>query len=332
MYKHIFIPIDETSLSMLVIERGLALARSLGARASFLYLTPDASDLIEGDAGLLHAMAPTLFARKYLWADGYAEAKARAWARMYGVEAAFIGGSSKGKVYEEIIAAAQDRGAELIVVGSHGRSTVLQRLFDSVTVKLILHSPLPVFVVETGVAPESVKSRVIAGFREEHAAWLALADRLVDALREPQACDPAVIDDALALLGRVAGEIHGPREARLLEALNASDQGAAAALTRIRTQHEDEPGLFAALRTAWERRATGGHAAARTAAAAWRDFVVAHVRDENNMLLLRADDSLSEADWHKVATEVLAADWQAARAQRKNDYHRLLARFDGEDS
>lgn len=327
MYKHILVPIDETPLSMLVIERGLALARSLSARTTFLYVNPDASDVIDGDAGLLHAMAPALFARKYLWADGYVEAKARAWAQMYSVEADFICSPGKGKVYEEIIATAGARGAELIVAGSHARSSVFRRMFESVTLKVILHSPLPVFIVETGVAPETVKSQVVSCFREEHAAWLALADRLVRVLAQPQACDPVAIDEALAFLERFAEEIHGPKEARLLQALNASDDEQPG-LARIRGQHEQEPVLFNGLRQAWALRDTNGLAAVLAAAQAWRDFVVDHVREENNMLLLRADDALSEAAWKKVGAEVLGPEWQSSSADRKDEYRRLFARFE----
>lgn len=328
MYKHILIPIDESALSTLVIERGVELARTFGARACFLYLHPDAGKLVDGDAGLLHAMAPALFARKYLWADGYVEAKARAWARMHGVEADFVGGLGKGKIHEGIIATAQARGADLIVVGSHGRGMVVQRLIDSVTVKLILHSPLPVFVAETGVVPETIKSRVIACFREEHAAWLALADRLVAALSvAPARLDSGLIDDALALLARFASEVHGPKEAQLLAALHASG-GNEAELERIRAQHDEEPIRFDALLSAWRDRERLGPAQMVAAADAWRAFVATHLRDENHMLLLRADDVLSGADWERVGATILDAGQRSQSVERQDAFRALFARFE----
>ncbi|ATE61242.1 universal stress protein [Thauera sinica] len=326
MYKHILIPIDESALSMRVIERGVELARAFGARASFLYLQPDAQDIIDGDAGLLHAMAPALFARKYLWADGYVEAKARAWAQMNGVEADFIGGVSRGKVHEEIVATAAARAADLVVIGSHGRTTRLQKLLDSVTVKLILNSPLPVFVAETGVAPQTARDRLIARFREEHAAWVALTDRLVDALAadEPR-IDAALMDDTLDFLARFSSEAHGPKEARLLAALEAG--GAAAGLATIEAQHDEEPRRFAELQAAWRRRGDAGIAPARAAAMAWQDFIVAHVRDENRLLLLRADDALSEAGWARLGQEIDGTERPAQREARDDEFRRLFARF-----
>ncbi|WAG81567.1 universal stress protein [Metapseudomonas furukawaii] len=327
MYKHLLIPIDESALSMRVIERGVELARAFGARASFLYLQPDAQDIIDGDAGLLHAMAPALFARKYLWADGYVEAKARAWAQMNGVKADFIGGVSRGKVHEEIMATAAARAADLVVIGSHGRTTILQKLLDSVTVKLILNSPLPVFVAETGVAPETVKDRLIARFREEHAAWVALTERLVDALTVDEShIDTALVDDALDFLARFSREAHGPKEARLLAALEAVG-GAAAGLATIEAQLEEELQCFAELQAAWCRRGEAGIAPARAAVMAWRDFIVSHVRDENRLLLLRADDMLSEAGWARLGQEVDGPGRQVQRDAYNDEFRRLFARF-----
>jgi nucleotide-binding universal stress UspA family protein len=62
--------------------------------------------------------------------------------------------SAKGRVIgghpgEALIAAAQQQGADLIVVGSHGRQG-LQRLFlGSVAENVVRNSPLPVLVVRT---------------------------------------------------------------------------------------------------------------------------------------------------------------------------------------
>lgn len=327
MFKNILIPVDESALSMMVIERGVELARAFGARVTFLYLSPDAQDILHGDAGLLHAVAPGLFARKYLWADGYVEAKALGWARVAGVKAAFVGGVTSGRIHEEIVAAAQAQGADLIVIGSHGRASVLHKVFDSVTIKVILHSPLPVFVAETGIAPESTKSRLIACFRDEHAAWIALVDKLVEALRPDAATlDADLVDDALAFLERFTREVHGPKEERLLAALNAS-AGEDAGLARINAQHMEEPQYLAALKVAWGAHQKDGLEAALAAAAAMRGFIAEHLADENRMLLLLADDALSDADWERVGSEIFNVEWQELSAARQHEFGRLFARF-----
>lgn len=327
MYKNILIPIDESALSMLVIERGVELARAFGARVTFLYLSPDAQDILKGDAGLLHAVAPGLFARKYLWADGYVEAKARGWARVAGVEANFVGGVASGRIHEEIVVAAQAQGADLIVIGSHGRASVLHKIFDSVTVKVILHSPLPVFVADTGVAPETTRSRLIACFRNEHAAWIALVDKLVEALRpEAATLDAGLVDDVLAFLERFGREMHGPKEGHLLAALNAS-AGSNTGLARIHAQHAEEPLRLAALRAAWGAHRQEGLAEVRTAAMALRVFIAEHLADENRMMLLRADDTLSDTDWERVGSEIFNTEWQEQSAARQHEFGRLFARF-----
>ncbi|THF60366.1 universal stress protein [Pseudothauera rhizosphaerae] len=328
MYKNILIPVDESSLSMLVIERGVELARVFGARVTFLYLQADAQNIVDGDAGLLHAMSPLLFARKYLWADGYVEAKALAWARMSGVEAGFVGALNKGRVHEEIVEAARRCAADLIVIGSHGRRSVLQKILDSVTVKVLLHSPVPVFVAETGVMPEPMKSRVIARLRDEHADWMALADQLVAAL-DAERVDSDWIEDALACLARFSAEVHQPKETRLLAALRGSNGEQCEGLEEIAAEHEEEAGLFADLSHAWNARASGGMGLVRDAAEKWRALVRRHVKAENGALLLQAERALSDAAWQKVGYEVFGDDRQAASIAHQDEFRQLFARFKG---
>ena len=49
--------------------------------------------------------------------------------------------------YAAILNVANDRGCDLIVVGSHGRSGLSSLLLGSTTMKILAHSTIPVLVV-----------------------------------------------------------------------------------------------------------------------------------------------------------------------------------------
>jgi nucleotide-binding universal stress UspA family protein len=48
--------------------------------------------------------------------------------------------------YEAIIATAKQRGCDLIVMGSHGRSGIAAIVLGSVTTKVLTHTKIPVLV------------------------------------------------------------------------------------------------------------------------------------------------------------------------------------------
>lgn len=57
--------------------------------------------------------------------------------------------TSTGKPYEVIVQIAKERRADLIVVGSHGRTVIERLLMGSVTERIIGHSETAVLVVKT---------------------------------------------------------------------------------------------------------------------------------------------------------------------------------------
>jgi nucleotide-binding universal stress UspA family protein len=70
----------------------------------------------------------------------------RAQERMPGAQALL----RRGTPWEEIIGAARDKGAELIVIGTHGRRGISHLLIGSVAEKVIRASPVPVLTVRSG--------------------------------------------------------------------------------------------------------------------------------------------------------------------------------------
>ena len=54
---------------------------------------------------------------------------------------------SKGMAWERIIAVAHDAGADLIVLGTHGRTGLKHALIGSVAERVVRHSPIPVLTI-----------------------------------------------------------------------------------------------------------------------------------------------------------------------------------------
>jgi nucleotide-binding universal stress UspA family protein len=53
-----------------------------------------------------------------------------------------------GQLHQAIIAAAEDKGCDLIVMSSHGRSGLSMLLIGSVTNKVLTHAKTPVLVCQ----------------------------------------------------------------------------------------------------------------------------------------------------------------------------------------
>jgi nucleotide-binding universal stress UspA family protein len=147
IYQHILIPTDGSALSAKGVEEGVKLARSLGSRVTFLIATTPFSSM--GDLGHAFAGAPEAFRRQaleYLNEDALkALAAASSVAEAAGVTAGAIKVESDHP-HEVIIDTAKSKGADLILMASHGRSGLKAAFLGSVTQKVVAHSHLPVLI------------------------------------------------------------------------------------------------------------------------------------------------------------------------------------------
>lgn len=320
MFKHILVPIDETQLSMLVIGQAIELAALHGARISFLHLSPDAGGLVDGDAGLLHAMAPELFARKYLWRDGYIRAKALGWAQTAQVETAFVGAVEQGPLHSQILHAAEVEGADLILMGSHWRGSLLERIFGSVSVKLLLNTRLPVLISPAGPDELSPRNVVIAQFREMHAVWISLLDRLLGWLdAESEGSDDLSLrlQQGLALQARIADEVH----AILMQPPFVDDLPARQQADRF---FADLKAYREALEQCWQNSAAGDSAALVDALQQLRHCLIERVVEENNRLLQQAEAQADADNWTRAAQIIDSEHWRSRREQLRAELSALL--------
>jgi nucleotide-binding universal stress UspA family protein len=146
MYRHILIPTDGSELAGRAVHHGLALAKAVGAKvtavtveASFDVYTVPASKVHEmSEAFAEHAERVKAHAQKIL--DRVAEQ-----ARAAGVPCD-IAQIEEDHPYEAIIEAAEQRGCDLIIMASHGRSGIAAIVLGSVTTKVLTHTKIPVLV------------------------------------------------------------------------------------------------------------------------------------------------------------------------------------------
>jgi nucleotide-binding universal stress UspA family protein len=144
MYRHILVPTDGSELAHKAVAHGLLLAKSVGAKVialvvepSFYDLPPSKMNLISGAfeeyAKLAKAHASEVLSRV---AD---EAKSA------GVACETMQ-MTHDHPYEAIVATAEEKGCDLIVMASHGRTGIAAVVLGSVTTKVLTHTKIPVLV------------------------------------------------------------------------------------------------------------------------------------------------------------------------------------------
>ncbi|MBR1215042.1 universal stress protein [Bradyrhizobium sp. JYMT SZCCT0180] len=142
MYRHILIPTDGSNLAQRGVAHGLALAKSLGAKVSVIFVVEPFSEMT---GRFQEAVARYAELRKEQAAstlDGAAKS-----AREAGVACETIQ-VENGQPHQAIIAAAEDKGCDLIVMSSHGRSGLPMLLIGSVTNKVLAQAKTPVLVCQ----------------------------------------------------------------------------------------------------------------------------------------------------------------------------------------
>jgi len=125
MYQHILIPTDGSELAERGVTHGLALAKSVGAKVSIIYVVEPLLAVTGDFASVLD--------------------RAENAAREAGVTCETIQVENVPPD-QAIVAAAEDKGCNLIVMSWHGRSGLSTLLLGSVTNKVLTYAKTPVLV------------------------------------------------------------------------------------------------------------------------------------------------------------------------------------------
>jgi len=147
MFKHILIPTDGSDRSDKALRHGAALAAATGAKLTILYVTRPLHSLV-GEPVSVGAMPDEAraYVHEYMTADAEACLSA---AKSIAEEAGVSGDTVRMEhehVYQAIIETAGERGCDLILMASHGRSGLSAVVLGSETVKVLTHSTIPVLV------------------------------------------------------------------------------------------------------------------------------------------------------------------------------------------
>jgi nucleotide-binding universal stress UspA family protein len=145
MFKHILVPTDGSQLSAETVDRAIAFARETGAKITFFFAKPDYPVAFYGEGALIDPTTPDKFAEMAEQQAQEILAKHEAAAKAAGVVSASASAVSDIP-YEAIIAAAEEAGADLIFMASHGRRGISGLLLGSETQKVLTHSKIPVLV------------------------------------------------------------------------------------------------------------------------------------------------------------------------------------------
>lgn len=143
-YQHILVPLDGSKLSHVALEGVMPIARSIGARITLVSVVDGA--MCNSFEALAHAEQVSVLDAVSHYLDGVA-----ADLRSEGFEAEphvlQAGGFTPAELIIEI---AEDVGADLIAMSTHGRHGLEKALFGSVATAVLRNSPVPVLVFPQG--------------------------------------------------------------------------------------------------------------------------------------------------------------------------------------
>ncbi|MBX2925969.1 MAG: universal stress protein [Chitinophagaceae bacterium] len=143
-YKKILVAIDNSSCSMKAAKTGFALAHSLKATVGLLYVVDKSREVVNADLGITPQQSGTVLLNE-------AEKTIEQYIRLYDGVDKVERFAPEGMPGQEIINVSQEWPADIIVMGTHGRSAVSKMLTGSVAEYVIRHSTIPVLITPPGM-------------------------------------------------------------------------------------------------------------------------------------------------------------------------------------
>jgi nucleotide-binding universal stress UspA family protein len=144
MFKHILLATDGSSASEHAATMAIGLARTHAAKLTAVYVVDPYPYLSMGEANPYGFQAYMGAAHKQA-ADAHAQVDAlcKRGGTPVALEARMVEEVSVGT---GIIQTAKNEGADLIVLGSHGRTGIARLMLGSVANKVVAESPIPVLI------------------------------------------------------------------------------------------------------------------------------------------------------------------------------------------
>jgi nucleotide-binding universal stress UspA family protein len=144
MYQNILIATDGSELSAKGIRHGVRLAKALGAQVCITTATEPWEAIVVGEVAVV--ITPQQYTETSAANAAQTLRKAKEIADEEGVAAQTLHVSERHPA-EGIIEAAKERGADLIVMASHGRRGLSRLVLGSQANEVVTHSTIPVLIV-----------------------------------------------------------------------------------------------------------------------------------------------------------------------------------------
>lgn len=138
-YRNILIAVDSSRHSLKAAEQGLQLAQELGAKVALVFVLDPNLEAGNVDAGIMPTQAKAQLEEE-------AQLTFETLKGQY-PKISMEHFMPEGQPQEELLKLSHDWQADLIVMGTHGRTGLLHLLMGSVAEHLLRHSKVPVLVV-----------------------------------------------------------------------------------------------------------------------------------------------------------------------------------------
>ena len=143
MFKHILVPIDGSATSLAALDKAAGLARAFGAKVSAVFVI-DPYPFTGVGADFAYGQDQYLNAAKGEATAAIDAARARLQATGVVADTQVVEAHT---VWRGILEAAEMVGADLLVMGSHGRRGLEKLVLGSVTQSVLSHTKLTTLVV-----------------------------------------------------------------------------------------------------------------------------------------------------------------------------------------
>lgn len=141
-YKKILIAVDGSEYAMTAARKGLELSHQLDAVTGLVFVIDSSKALANPDLGITAEQVKVILKRE-------AEQTLDQLANMYNGKELKKFMPEGYPIYKEVIKLAESWKADLVVMGTHGRTGLEHLLMGSVAEHVMRHSPIPVMVVPT---------------------------------------------------------------------------------------------------------------------------------------------------------------------------------------
>lgn len=307
MYQHILVAVDGSDLSIDTASKAVRLAKSLGARVTFLHARADFGATDQG--ALVRAMSPGEFAQQAVGSASAILAKVEIEACASGINYQLVARTSD-RPYEVIIDTAQELACDLIFMASHGRRGLKGLLVGSQTQKVLAHTTIPVLVstVESNSRSPEMDA-AISIIKGEHRSLAAVMNGLRQLLAHARAADRPVnvglVRAMLFYFRNFPDALHHPKEERyLFGRIRALDAGMEDVLAQLEVQHAQEPGVVDAIEralNAYEKTPDVAHLDLLAQAAdGYCEQLWAHMSLEEKVILPTCQERFSSDDWSEI--------------------------------